>query len=202
MLHNGNTIYESLVTCEYIDEVFPGDFSIHADNASDRAKDRMMTELFNKVIMPQMRNGLTFLNLLFVNIVPHFRIMFGWRKGMNEEARSKHWKESLQNLEAFERELLERNSENKRFFSKEENPGWLDIMMWPWMERVDAYELVFKEPGCRFPRQEFPQITKWMERMMKTKLVSDYLLPVDIHAEFIKSVQSGDPSYNLLSSPQ
>ena len=55
LFHNNNIIYESLVTCEYIDEVFPGDYSIHADNASERARDRMMVELFNKVIMPQMR---------------------------------------------------------------------------------------------------------------------------------------------------
>ena len=55
LFHDGNLIYESLVTCEYIDEVFAGDYSIHSEQASVRARDRMLVELFNKVIMPQMR---------------------------------------------------------------------------------------------------------------------------------------------------
>merc|ERR1712029_795449 len=54
LLHDGNTIFESLITCEYVDEVFPG-AKIHSEEASERARDRMMVELFNKVIMPQMR---------------------------------------------------------------------------------------------------------------------------------------------------
>ena len=122
---------------------------------------------------------------------------------MNEVDRSKHWNESLQYLEAFEKELVDRNNvtKGKGFFSKTDNPGWLDIMIWPWMERVDAFELVFQEKGCLFPRERFPQITTWMDRMKNTKAVSDYLLPVDTHAEFIKSMQSGDPKYNLLSNP-
>ena len=65
LLHDGNTIFESLITCEYVDEVFPG-AKIHSEEASERARDRMMVELFNKVIMPQMRFKSKFSFLIWV----------------------------------------------------------------------------------------------------------------------------------------
>ena len=44
----------------------------------------MLVELFNKVVMPQMR------------------IWFGAKKGLTSEDRAKHWKDSMDNVEAFE----------------------------------------------------------------------------------------------------
>jgi len=182
LFHNGHTIYESLITCEYIEDVFPG-VKLHSEDPARRAKDRMLVELFNKVIMPQMR------------------IMFGFKKGLGEEDRANHWAESLKYLNIFELELSERGKEG--FFSGNNVPGFLDYMIWPWFERLDAFgESYNKEPGLQYPREKFPVLSGWMERMMEDKAVKDYHLDTATHAQFLASMGSGSPNYNLLSLKQ
>ena len=83
----------------------------------------MLVELFNKVLMPIMR------------------IIFGWKKGQGEEDRAAHWAECMQNLERFETELGQRKT---AFFGGEDLPGYLDYMMWPWMERIEIFPLIFQ----------------------------------------------------------
>ena len=133
MFHNGHTIYESLVTCEYIEDVFPG-VKLHSENPAQRAKDRMLVEVFNKVIMPLMR------------------IWFGAKRGFTAEDRARQWTESMENLKLFERELETRGAGG--FFSLEDHPGWLDYMIWPWCERIDAFFETYKVT-CHDNSQKF-----------------------------------------------
>jgi len=101
LLYKGKVIYESLVTCEWIEEVLPGR-PLHSADAMERARDRMLVELFNKVIGPQMK------------------IWFGWKIGQGPEHRAKHFAESMQNMQHFERELDQRGT---TFFAGS-LPGW------------------------------------------------------------------------------
>ena len=123
MIHNNHTIYESLVTCEYVEDVFPG-VKLHSEDPAQRARDRMLVEVFNKVIMPQMR------------------IWFGAKRGFTAEDRAGQWTESMENLKLFEKELEARGAEG--FFSRGDRPGWLDYMIWPWCERLDAFSETFR----------------------------------------------------------
>ena len=118
--------------------------------------------------------------------------MFGWRRNLTEADRSKHWSESLVELETFENSL----GTEKDFFSGKQGPGWLDFMIWPWMERIEAFAEVYGE--CRLPSHLFPNLVSWSRKMEKNSSVSDYYLPTNTHAQFIKSVQTGNPDYNLL----
>merc|ERR1719290_665233 len=52
-----------------------------------RARDKMLVELFNRVVMPQMR------------------IWFGWMKGQGAADRAAHWEDCLDNLRHFEGEM-------------------------------------------------------------------------------------------------
>ena len=154
----------------------------------------MLVELFNKVVMPQMR------------------IWFGVQKGLTQDGRAKHWNESMDNVEAFKRELSSRGTD---FFAGDQ-PGWLDYMIWPWFERIDSYSVIFKvsqnkteERGRKpinqlqdelgFPRQRFPDLTKWMRVMLEDPAVSDYYLDTQTHAHFIQTLAVGGvPDYNIL----
>jgi len=178
LLHNEQTIYESLVTCEYIEEVFPGR-SLHRGSASERARDRMLVELFNSVIMPQMR------------------IWFGVKKGFTAEDRAKQWATSMKSLAMFETELSNRAPDG--YFSGADSPGWLDYMIWPWMERIEVYFAIYQEAGIKFPKEKFPVLSGWIERMLTDPAVSDYFLDVDTHVKFMSSIATGSPNYNLLS---
>jgi len=177
LLHQGNTIYESLVTCDYVDEAYSGR-KLHSTEPVRRARDKMLVELFNKVIVPQMK------------------IWFGWKIGQGADDRAKHFTESLDNMEHFEQELILRDS---AYFGGEDLPGWLDYMLWPWYERVGVYCRVYpEEPVLQFDRERFPLLTAWMERMRRDPAVLPYLLEDEVHTTFIQSLVSGTPDYDLL----
>jgi len=177
LMHKGHTIYESLVTSDFVDEAYPGR-PLHSADPAAKARDKMLVELFNKVIMPQMK------------------IWFGWKIGQDEEHRAAHWAESMASLEHFERELGLRKS---TFFGGEEQPGWLDYMLWPWFERISIYPLVFKdESRLAFQPSKFPLLASWISKMKSDPAVAQYILEDDVHVEFMKTMVAGTPNYNLL----
>lgn len=177
LMHQGNTIYESLITCDYVDQVYPGRSLLSTDPAM-RARDKMMVELFNKVITPQTK------------------IVFGWKIGQGEQHRAKHWSNAIQSLEPLEQELIDRKT---RFFGGDDLPGYLDYMIWPWMERIKIFPSVFQgESQLSYDPDKTPVLTSWMSHMRQDPAVKQYILEDDIHAEFFKSMVSGSPDYNML----
>eukprot|EP00090_Calanus_glacialis_P030042 TRINITY_DN4828_c1_g1_i2.p1 TRINITY_DN4828_c1_g1~~TRINITY_DN4828_c1_g1_i2.p1 ORF type:complete len:303 (+),score=73.25 TRINITY_DN4828_c1_g1_i2:90-911(+) len=177
MLHEGNILYESLITCDYVDEAFPGR-PLHSNDPATKAKDKMLVELFNRVVMPQMK------------------IWFGWKRGQGEEDRAAHWAECMQNLVRFETELGQRQT---AFFGGQDFPGWLDYMIWPWMERINIYPLVFKgETQLTYQSVKFPLLNTWMSKMKEDPAVVEYFLDDDTHAGFVKTIVTGTPNYDFL----
>jgi len=177
LMHQGHTIYESLITCDYVDQVFPGQ-SLHSADPARRARDKMMVELFNKVVMPQTK------------------IVFGWKIGQGEQHRAGHWSKAMQSLDPLEQELVDRKT---RFFGGDNLPGYLDYMIWPWMERIKIFPSVFQgEPRLAYDPERFPILTSWMSHMKEDPAVQQYLLDDDTHAQFFRSMVSGSPAYNML----
>jgi len=177
LLHQGHTIYESLVTSDYVDEAYPGR-PLHSADPVARARDKMLVELFNRVIMPQMK------------------IWFGWKIGQGPEDRAKHFGECLRNLEHFEAELGLRKT---AYFGGEAQPGWLDYMIWPWFERINIYQMVYKgEAQLSYPTTRFPLLTAWMSNVRTDPAVEQYLLDDETHAKFVRTLVSGSPNYDLL----
>merc|ERR1719187_1501987 len=84
LLQGDLTLFESLITCDYVDEVFPGR-RLRAPEPAARARDRMLVEQFNQVVLPQMK------------------IWFGWKRGQGAVERAAHWRDCLANLQQFER---------------------------------------------------------------------------------------------------
>ena len=177
-----------------MDEAYPGR-PLHSADPAIRAKDKMLVELFNKVLMPIMR------------------IIFGWKKGQGEEDRAAHWAECMQNLERFETELGQRKT---AFFGGEDLPGYLDYMMWPWMERIEIFPLIFQvyflcfmnrrkfflllkdEFRLAYQSARFPLLNTWMSKMKQDPAVQQYILDDETHAKFFRTMVSGSPNYDLL----
>ncbi len=143
-------------------DVFPG-VKLHSENPVQRAKDRMLVEVFNKVIMPLMRI---------------------WRQ---ERLHCRGQGEAVDSVHGEPQAIRERARDSWRgriLLSCQEHPGWLDYMIWPWFERIDAFfetylfwswcmnypQLFFhhiiQEPGVKFQREEFPVLSSWMERII------------------------------------
>ena len=43
-----------------------------------------------------------------------------------------------------------------KFFYGNDNPGMLDYMIWPWMERIDVISMVFPQLKPLLPPDDFP----------------------------------------------
>ena len=71
----------------------------------------------------------------------HMKIIFGRLKGQGPQERTKLWAASSLGLLVFENELKRRGS---TFFGGSSLPGYLDYMIWPWMERINIFPKIFE----------------------------------------------------------
>jgi len=98
----------------------------------------------------------------------------------------------LTDLDLFEKELTVRAT---RFFGGD-LPGMLDYMIWPWFERIDAFGTVV--PDCVLPTDRYKKLNEWKEAMTEDDAVKITYLTPEIHAEFIKSIKTGNTNYDIL----
>ncbi|NP_001165912.1 glutathione S-transferase O1 isoform X1 [Nasonia vitripennis] len=167
-LENGDTLYESLVIAEYLDEAYPEHHLFPTDPLA-KAKDKLLIERFNDVItsMYKLYSGKTVDKDLF--------------------------NEALLGLEIFDRELAKRATP---FFGGNQ-PGMLDLMIWPWCERADIIRILRGEQFV-IPRERFLRLLEWKLAMKEDPAVKGSFLDAETHAKYMKSRQAGAPQYDLL----
>lgn len=111
----GEVIYESPITCEYLDEVYP-EKRLLPSSPFGKAQQKMMLEHFSKV-------------------TPYFyKIPMGRKNG-----------EDVSGLEAELKEKFVKLNEDlankKTKFFGADSITMIDYMMWPWFERLEVFEL-------------------------------------------------------------
>ncbi|XP_003964006.1 glutathione S-transferase omega-1 isoform X1 [Takifugu rubripes] len=111
----GEVIYESPITCEYLDEVYP-EKKLLPSTPFGKAQQKMMLEHFSK-------------------IVPYFyKIVMGKKNGDDVSGLETELKEKLTKLnEDFA------NKKTKYFGG--DSVTMIDYMMWPWFERLEVFGL-------------------------------------------------------------
>ncbi|XP_003409178.1 glutathione S-transferase omega-1 [Loxodonta africana] len=110
----GQLIYESTITCEYLDEVYPGK-KLLPDDPYEKARQKMDFELFSKV--PP--------------------LMISTFRSQNKEECSGVKEELCKELSKLEEVLTNR----KTAFFGGNSVSMIDYLIWPWMERLEAMEL-------------------------------------------------------------
>lgn len=109
----GQVIYESPITCDYLDEVYTDKKLVPAD-PFQKAEQKMMLENFSKV-------------------TPYFyKIPTGRKNGEDVSALVEELKDKFAQLN--------KTLGNKQFFGGE-SITMIDYMMWPWFERLEVLEL-------------------------------------------------------------
>ncbi|XP_034537907.1 glutathione S-transferase omega-1-like [Notolabrus celidotus] len=110
----GEVIYESPITCEYLDEVYPK--KLLPSSPYGKAQQKMMLEHFSKV-------------------TPYFfKIPTGRMKGDDVSGLVAELKEKLANLNE---DLVNK----KTMFFGGDSITMIDYMMWPWFERLESFGL-------------------------------------------------------------
>lgn len=167
-LEGGETLYESLVIAEYLDEAYPNK-KLYPTNPLAKAKDKLLIERFNTVItnMYKLYTGTTVDNDVF--------------------------NEALSNLEFFDRELVRRKTP---FFSGD-SPGMVDLMIWPWCERADIIRILCGDEYI-IPRERFLRLFEWRTAMKEDPGVKKSYLDAEVHAKYMRSRLAGMPQYDTL----
>ncbi|XP_062375063.1 glutathione S-transferase omega-1-like [Sardina pilchardus] len=112
---NGQVIYESPITCEYLDEAYPEKKLLPSD-PFEKAQQKMLLEHYSKV-------------------TPYFyKIPMGRKNGEDVSGLEGELKEKLSKLN----EVLV--NKKTKFFGGD-SVTMIDYMMWPWFERIEMMEL-------------------------------------------------------------
>ena len=164
-------VYESLITAEYLEEVYPTTCPLNSTDPYQRARDRIYVELFGKVISNynywhfHSGNRTTFIIHPFCYQVT--RGMFKLYRANKDDETT--WRIPIASIERglswFEEELGKRGSTffggkiyqwpslvyfygnsifklSNFFLSTGDKPGMLDYMIWPWFERMPMLPIV------------------------------------------------------------
>lgn len=111
----GEVIYESPITCEYLDEVYP-EKRLLPSSPFGKAQQKMMLEHFSKV-------------------TPYFyKIPMGRKNGDDVSGLEAELKEKFVKLNE---DLVNKKT---KFFGGD-SITMIDYMMWPWFERLEVFEL-------------------------------------------------------------
>ncbi|NXU47570.1 GSTO1 transferase, partial [Turnix velox] len=111
----GQLIYESPITCEYLDEAFPGKKLMPSD-PYERAFQKMLLERFSKIT------------------AVYFKYLLALQGGQDTTALKAETAEKVGKLE----EIL---SKCNTLFYGGDSISMFDYMIWPWFERLEPFEM-------------------------------------------------------------
>ncbi|CAH2039501.1 unnamed protein product, partial [Iphiclides podalirius] len=163
-------IYESLITVEYLDDVYPQRLLL--------AKDPI-TKAYDKIIAETSGT----LHTMFFKFIKD-------PEAITEE-NIVSYKKTLHFLQD---QLKKRKS---KFFGGNE-PGYADYMVWPWFERLLICQE--KSDILKLDDMEFELLNEYISNMLNDPAVSQYLVPKDVYIKLFESYSLGKvPNYDLLS---
>jgi len=160
-------IHESLVIADYLDEKYP-EKKLYPKDPLAKAVDKLLIERFNNV-----SSGF-------------YKIAFGSNaaEGLTQISNG---------LDDFEKELEKRGT---TFFGGDE-PGMLDYMIWPWVERLAVLKYI---DGDKFEldKTRFAKLVQWNSKMISDPAVNVHYLTGEVHNKFAQGHKVKKPDYDIL----
>ena len=104
------------------------------------------------------------------------------------------FKQFQESLKFLEMELNHRKGNS--YFANGNEPGMLDYMIWPWIERLEVFPKLYPELPEIVPKDQFPKLNIWIQAMLKDPAVKDYFLDAQIHFNYCSSSKEGQNDYD------
>lgn len=165
---DGKVITDSTVIANYLDEKYPSP-PLYKDATKDR--DLELLDHYGKIIS------------LFSNCI----------HDKDNRSLDEIVGEISGFLVEFEEELKKRGT---TFFGGDQ-PGMLDVLMWPWVERGKSLPLIYKQP-VNFNKENFPHIMKWISEMKVLPFVQENSGSYEKFAQLIEDTRAGKADYDKL----
>lgn len=166
ILYQGNTIPESLINSAYLEEKFP-DVPLLPATPELRAE--------NQIILNNMAKNITSHRTLFNFVgLPGFT--------PSAEDRAKALDATLSDLTKLNATLTRRG----HTFFNGEHPMMLDLMLWPFIERIEMFPLLFPDETISYQQQynSLTRIVSWIEAMKNVDYIEQYMIKAETHAEW------------------
>ena len=80
-----------------------------------------------------------------------------------------------------------------KFVTPGQSPSLLDLVIWPWFERLPAIACL--HPCYKVPTERFPNLIAWQKLMLKLCAVKTCLIETKVHAVVLKSFADKQPNY-------
>jgi len=167
---NGEVIFESLVTCDYLDQMYPSPV-LYPTNPWRKAQDRILIELFSKVSSSMYK------------VYPNLK---------DFDAINKAVQDIQSGLHVFEKELGKRGTT----FLFGEQPGMVDYMIWPWIERLPMLQNLIGNITI-ISKDSFPNLINYIGAMMGDKTVKAVCISPQEHTKFIQLRLDGKGDYDF-----
>ncbi|CAH2217184.1 jg2768 [Pararge aegeria aegeria] len=168
-IKEGVCIYESLITVEYLDEVYPQRQLLPKDP---------LRKAFDKIIVEASAPIVT----LFLKSVKA-------PDTITEDNISAFSK----TLKYIQDQLIDRGTP----YLGGDEPGYVDYMIWPWFERLLVFKE--DNPNLKIDSEKFKILTAYLDKMKKDPAVFPYLVPDKVMLAFHESFKSGpNPNYDVL----
>ncbi|KAM3606728.1 uncharacterized protein V6R79_022173 [Siganus canaliculatus] len=159
----GEVIYESPITCEYLDEVYPGK-KLLPSSPFAKAQQNMMLEHFSKMM-------------------PYFyKIPMQRAKGEDVSGLESELKEKLAKLN-------EDLAKKKTKFFAGDSITMIDYMMWPWFERMEAFDM----ENCL---NSTPELKRWKAQMLEDSAVKATMHSVETFKAYYQTYFEGKPNFD------
>ncbi|KAH8269988.1 hypothetical protein KR018_001709, partial [Drosophila ironensis] len=97
-------------------------------------------------------------------------------------------------LDVFEEELGKRGTP---FFGGDK-PGFVDYMIWPWLERLPVLEFAQKDLYS-FDEKRFAKVSQLISLLKQDKVVKSFYATAEQHIEFLRTRKAGNANYDLLA---
>ncbi|KAL7637624.1 UNVERIFIED_CONTAM: hypothetical protein RMT77_012353 [Armadillidium vulgare] len=167
---NDKIMFESMITCDYLDETYP-DTPLYPSDEWAKGWDKCLIEVFNAKVTSN-----------------YYKIF----KSQDSEAIKEITESVNQGLQIFEDELAKRGTT----FFWGNRPGMLDYAIFPWLERYPSARILFPD-FVVFPKEKFPKLAKYYENMLQDDGVKAVIISPENHAKFFKSFLDGKANYNI-----
>jgi len=174
--YKGNYVMESLVNSDFVDEL-DASTTLHSKDPLEKALGRLFVEKVAKMIGP-------------------FYGIMRAKADTVDEVKAKRleiFAELKKTLEMMDAELKKKGS---KFFSGSE-VGMYDLMVWPWIERLPAHNILYPREGLEVPG-ELVNLQAWIKNMWELPAVKAYGLKGEVHAKFYSQYFSEHCDFDML----
>ncbi|CAK9803575.1 Pyrimidodiazepine synthase [Anthophora plagiata] len=165
---DGKVIIDSIVIANYLDEKYPEPPLYHE---ATKARDIELLDHYGKIVN------------VFSNCI----------HGNDSRPLSEIVAEISSLLVEFEEELKTRGT----VYFGGDQPGMLDLMMWPWVERRKALSVIYNEP-INLNDGNFSHLMKWMQGMKEQLFVKENECSHEKFAQLIKDWKEGTVDFDKL----